>query len=192
MTHEQKLNLMRVLCRDIISCEKCSLHKTRTNTVPGSGSVMSDIVFVGEAPGKDEDEQGLPFVGRSGKLLTKVLEELGRSRKDVFILNVIKCRPPENRDPSSEEIKQCTPYLKKQLEIVKPKVIITLGKYASQNLLDTDAGIGMLRGQWHEYEGIPLMAVYHPAYILRNNSAMPKFKADIKKALERVNERKGE
>ena len=185
MKREEKVKLLKDLGREIIHCQKCPLHKNRNNAVPGAGNTMSKLALVGEAPGKDEDEQGLPFVGRSGKLLEKVLDKYGLTRKDVFILNIIKCRPPENRNPEEGEIEKCIDYLKKQLDIIQPKVIVSLGRYSAQTLLNTETRIGILREEWHEYERIVLKPTYHPAYILRNRSQMPKFERDIREAIQR-------
>lgn len=157
-------------------CKKCQIGTQRQNAVPGEGSDCARIVFVGEAPGADEDEQGRPFVGRAGKLLTKIITAMGLDREDVFICNILKCRPPGNRDPKTEEIQNCLGFLQKQLEIIEPEVIIALGAHAARTLLDTDETIGKLRGKFHEYhtspgkKAIKMMATYHPAYLLRSYS----------------------
>jgi len=156
----------------IKDCTKCSLSETRTNFVFGMGNPNSDIVFVGEAPGKNEDLQGKPFVGRGGKLLDKILLAIDLTRKDIYILNVLKCRPPENRDPNSNEIETCEPYLKKQLKIIKPKLIVALGRISAMTLLRTKESLTNLRNKIHKYEGIDLLVTYHPAALLRN----PNFK----------------
>ena len=153
---------------EICECQNCPLGKTRRNFVFGSGSAAVGIMFVGEAPGADEDRQGLPFVGKAGQLLTKIIEATGLRREEVYICNVLKCRPPGNRDPNPEEIASCEPYLKRQIEIVQPKIICTLGRISTQALLKTSAPMRALRGMLHEYEGIPLIATYHPAALLRN------------------------
>ena len=152
------------------TCEKCGLCTDRTQVVFGVGSPTAKLVFVGEAPGRDEDRQGEPFVGRAGQLLTRIIETMLKpwTRADVYICNVIKCRPPENRDPRPEEIWECEPYLLRQLELLQPAVIVTLGKFAAQTLLKDKTGMMRLRGTWREYHGIPLMPVVHPAYVLRN------------------------
>ncbi|HRE42112.1 MAG TPA: uracil-DNA glycosylase [Ignavibacteria bacterium] len=152
----------------ICNCKKCDLWKTRTNFVFGSGNKNADLVIVGEAPGAEEDKQGLPFVGRAGKLLTQILESINFKREEVFICNVLKSRPPENRNPSPEEIKQCEPYLVKQLELIKPKMLLCLGTFAAQTLLQTKEALGKLRGKFHTYKNIPLLVTYHPAALLRN------------------------
>ena len=153
----------------ICDCTRCSLGNTRQNFVFGSGDPEAGIMFIGEAPGADEDRQGQPFVGASGQLLTKIIEAMGMSREQVFICNVLKCRPPNNRDPQEEEIALCEPYLKRQIEIVRPKVICSLGRVATQALLKSSESMGRLRGRLHHYEGIPVIATYHPAALLRNS-----------------------
>lgn len=157
-------------------CQKCVLGQTRTNTVPGQGNLRARLVFIGEGPGADEDAQGLAFVGRAGKLLTDMITAMGLTRDEVFIANTVKCRPPENRDPRPEEIVSCWPYLKCQLELIAPQVIVALGAHAAKTLLRTDEPIGKLRGRFFEYkfsESLPpakLMPTYHPSYLLRNYS----------------------
>ncbi len=153
---------------EICECQNCPLGQTRGNFVFGSGSADAGIMFIGEAPGADEDRQGLPFVGKAGQLLTKIIEAMGLRREQVYICNVLKCRPPGNRDPNPEEITACEPYLKRQIEIVQPRIICTLGRISTQALLKTGAPMRSLRGMLHEYEGIPLIATYHPAALLRN------------------------
>ena len=152
----------------INTCLKCGLGKTRIKFVFGVGNPKADIVVVGEAPGADEDEQGEPFVGRAGQLLNKILESVQLKREEVFICNILKCRPPNNRDPQAEEIDCCEPYLWKQLEIIKPKIILCAGRIAGQSLLKTNASLTVLREKVHDYRGIPLMVTYHPAALLRN------------------------
>ena len=153
---------------EICECQICPLGQTRTNFVFGSGTADAGIMFIGEAPGADEDRQGVPFVGKAGQLLTKIIEAMGLSREQVYICNVLKCRPPGNRDPKPEEIAACEPYLKRQIEMVRPRIICTLGRISTQALLKTGAPMRSLRGTLHEYEGIPLIATYHPAALLRN------------------------
>lgn len=152
----------------IAGCSLCALSSTALNHVPGEGNPQARFVVVGEAPGQTEDELGRPFVGKSGDLLTKILEAIGFKREDVFICNVLKHRPPGNRNPSSDEIHACRPFLLRQLELLEPKVILCVGTFAAQTLLATDAPIGKLRGVVHRYHGIPLVATYHPAALLRN------------------------
>jgi uracil-DNA glycosylase len=149
-------------------CTKCALHQTRTNTVFGVGHPDADLVFVGEAPGADEDQRGEPFVGRAGQLLTKILQAIGFEREDVFIANVLKCRPPNNRDPLPDEVAHCEPYLWKQLEIIEPKIICALGRISAQTLLKTRDSLTHLRCKVHDYHGIPMVVTYHPAALLRN------------------------
>jgi uracil-DNA glycosylase family 4 len=151
-----------------LTCQSCQLCQGRTHVVFGSGHPDADIMFVGEAPGAEEDQQGLPFVGASGQLLTRMIEAIGFRRDDVFIANVIKCRPPNNRDPLPEEIAMCEPYLKQQIEMVQPAVICTLGRFAAQTLLNTTESMGRLRGRVFDYHGVKLVPTYHPAALLRN------------------------
>ncbi len=159
---------MGQIALEIASCQKCSLHKTRTQTVPGQGNAKRpEIMFIGEAPGADEDEQGLAFVGRAGQLVTKMIAAMGFQREEVFIANILKCRPPDNRAPTPEEMSTCIPYLKRQIAEVQPKVIVALGATAVLGLLNL-TGISELRGTWRKFEGIDLMPTYHPSYLLRN------------------------
>ncbi len=153
-------------------CTRCKLHRTRTNLVFGVGNPAAELVFIGEAPGANEDLQGEPFVGDAGQLLTKMIAAMGYRREDVYILNILKCRPPGNRNPEPDEIEACEPFLKKQLAALAPKVLVALGKFAAQWLTGKpDAAISALRGRWHRYQGIPVMPTYHPAYLLRTPSA---------------------
>jgi uracil-DNA glycosylase len=167
---------------DLGECTRCKLHSTRNKIVFGDGNPKAQLVFVGEGPGRDEDAQGLPFVGRAGKLLTQMIEAMGLQRKDVYICNVVKCRPPENRLPEPDEIKTCSPFLLRQLDAIAPKVIVCLGACAAQTLLETNRGISHFRGEWLEFRGTRLLATYHPAYLLRNPAA----KADVWKDLQKV------
>lgn len=166
---------------EICECMNCPLGATRNQFVFGSGSLEAGIMFVGEAPGADEDRAGLPFVGTAGQLLTKIIEAMGLSREEVYICNILKCRPPNNRDPQPEEIAQCEPYLKRQIELVQPSVLCTLGRFAAQTLLGSDLTMGCLRQGEHRYEGIPLVATYHPAALLRNPQWKRPTWEDIKK-----------
>jgi DNA polymerase len=153
----------------IQSCTRCTLAQTRTLAVPGVGDPHADWLFVGEAPGANEDRVGEPFVGDAGKLLDAMMLAIGLKRgENVFIANVLKSRPPGNRDPQPDEIAACLPYLERQIELIKPRLIVALGRFAAQNLLATDTPIGKLRGQVHQYRGVPLVVTYHPAYLLRN------------------------
>jgi uracil-DNA glycosylase family 4 len=169
------------------NCQRCKLNTTRKNIVFGTGNSKPDLVFVGEGPGADEDEQGKPFVGRAGQLLTKMIEAMGIKREDVYITNVVKCRPPENRNPEPEEISSCSPFLENQLKVLKPKVICTLGTFASQTLLKTEEKISKLRGRFHPYQGMLLMPTFHPAYLLRNPAEKKSSWEDIQKIMKELN-----
>lgn len=168
---------------DLGECTRCKLHKTRNKIVFGDGNPKAELVFVGEGPGHDEDVQGLPFVGRAGKLLTQMIEAMGLQRSDVYICNVVKCRPPENRLPEKDEVAQCSPFLLRQLDAIHPKVVVCLGACAAQTLLETTRGISNFRGQWLEFRGLKLMATYHPAYLLRNPSAKSEVWKDLQKVM---------
>ena len=168
---------------DLGECTRCKLNKHRHTIVFGDGNPKAELVFIGEGPGADEDAQGLPFVGRAGKLLTQMIEAMGLLRKDVYICNVVKCRPPENRQPEDDEISTCSPFLLRQLEVISPKVIVCLGAVAAKTLLQTNRGISHFRGQWLEYRGSKLMATYHPAYLLRNPNAKPEVWKDLQKVM---------
>ncbi|MFA7254820.1 MAG: uracil-DNA glycosylase [Candidatus Omnitrophota bacterium] len=173
---------------EVLKCKLCAeLAKTRNKVVFGDGHLQAQLVFVGEAPGADEDEQGLPFVGRAGQLLTKIIEAMGMTRDQVFICNVLKCRPPHNRPPAPAEVAHCRPFLKRQLEIIKPKVIVALGNHAVKALLQTEQGISQLRGTFQQYEGIPVMCTYHPAYLLRSPGEKRKVWEDMKKVIKFLN-----
>jgi DNA polymerase len=158
------------IAKHVASCTRCPLYSTALNPVPGEGNPNADFMCVGEAPGATEDETGRPFIGAAGQLLTKIPEAIGLKREDVFIVNVLKHRPPGNRNPAPNEVIACSPYLIRQIELVKPKVILALGTFAAQTLLDTKTPIGKLRGQVHQYHGVPLVVTYHPAALLRNPS----------------------
>jgi uracil-DNA glycosylase len=164
------------------NCTRCKLHLARKNIVFGVGDRQAQLVFVGEGPGRDEDEQGEPFVGRAGKLLTSMIEAMGLRRQDVYICNVVKCRPPENRLPEKDEISTCSPYLLRQLGVIAPKVICALGSCSAQTMLQTTQGISKFRGEWFDYHGAKLMATYHPAYLLRN----PPAKSEVWKDLQKI------
>ena len=152
----------------VSGCVKCGLHKTRTQTVFGVGDENADWMLIGEAPGAEEDRLGDPFVGQAGKLLDNMLAAIGLSRRaNVYIANVLKCRPPGNRNPTPEEVAQCSPHLLQQIELIKPKLIVAMGRFAAQTLLETSASISSLRGRVHRYAGLPLIVTYHPAYLLR-------------------------
>jgi len=168
---------------DLGECTRCKLHMTRNKIVFGDGNPKAKLVFVGEGPGHDEDMQGLPFVGRAGRLLTQMIEAMGLQRKDVYICNVVKCRPPENRAPEKDEVAECSPFLLRQIDAIAPKVIVCLGAIAAQTLLETNRGISQFRGQWLEFRGRKLMATYHPAYLLRNPSAKGEVWKDLQKVM---------
>lgn len=153
---------------EALGCTKCDLCETRTQVVWGSGTPKTGLMIVGEAPGYHEDQQGEAFVGRAGKLLTKILEAIGFGRDEVFVTNVLKCRPPNNADPLPHQVESCEPYLKRQIELIDPAVIMTVGRHAARTLLGVDASMGAMRGQAYRYEGVPLVATYHPAALLRN------------------------
>jgi uracil-DNA glycosylase family 4 len=167
---------------DLGECTRCRLHKARTKLVFGVGNPKAELVFVGEGPGHDEDIQGEPFVGRAGKLLTQMIEAMSLRREDVYICNVVKCRPPENRLPDKDEIAVCSPFLLRQLAAIQPKVICCLGACSAQTLLATTQGISRFRGEWFDFRGSKLIATYHPAYLLRN----PPAKSEVWKDLQKV------
>ena len=159
---------MNSLAGKVSECERCSLSKSRTNTVFGAGDPRAGVVFVGEAPGREEDLSGLPFVGRAGKLLEKILDAIEFTREEVYIANILKCRPPDNRDPREDEVAACEPFLQKQLELMQPEVICALGRVAAQTLLRTKSSLSKMRGKIHYYNRVKLIATYHPAALLRN------------------------
>ena len=190
-------DLTGALCQiseKINQCRACNLGSSRTNAVPGAGSPDARLVFVGEAPGADEDAQGLPFIGRAGKLLGDIIAAMGLKREDVFICNILKCRPPGNRDPKPEEIMSCLPFLRRQLEIIDPEIIVALGAHAAKTLLETNESIGRLRGEFRQYcsgpgaKPVKFMATYHPAYLLRNYSPDNRRKVweDMKKVMSEM------
>src|SRR4051812_29032377 len=171
---------------EIGECTRCKLHKGRHNIVFGVGDPRARLMFVGEAPGEDEDLQGFPFVGKAGQLLTKMIEAMGLKRDDVYICNTVKCRPPNNRNPEPDELLACEPFLKGQLASVKPTAIVTLGKFAAQALLRDATPISRLRGQWREYEGIPVMPTFHPAYLLRSPQEKGKVWDDLQQVMKKL------
>lgn len=170
-----------LLKKRVYNCSGCPLHRTRNNVVFGDGTLDAKLVFVGEAPGYEEDMQGLPFVGRAGKLLTKMIEAIGLSRDKVYICNVLKCRPPNNRSPLPEEVNACKGYLLKQIELISPKVICSLGRYAAAALLNTDDPISKIRGKEIDFNGVVLIPTFHPAYLLRNPAGKRDAWEDLKK-----------
>jgi uracil-DNA glycosylase len=186
---EERLRILKE--EEIGDCQNCKLHRSRTNLVFGVGNPRADLVFVGEGPGADEDRQGVPFVGRAGQLLTKMIEAMGFSRDDVYICNVVKCRPPNNRDPESDEVEACSTFLKEQLSVIQPKVIVGLGRFACHTLLETNTPITRLRGQWATYSGvegknISLMPTFHPAYLLRSPERKREAWSDLKEVMKRL------
>lgn len=180
------------LAVQIDACSACPLRVNRTKSVPGTGNPnFPDILFIGEAPGADEDLQGLPFVGRAGQFLTKMIEAMGYTRDQVFIANICKCRPPGNRTPMPEEMQTCLPFLKKQIEVIRPKTIVLLGATAARAILETQAGITRLRGEWTSYNGIPVMPTYHPSYVIRFDTMQDETKSrsvklEVWRALKKV------
>jgi DNA polymerase len=162
-------------------CRRCKLHSYRTQIVFGTGNPQAKLAFVGEAPGREEDLQGEPFVGQAGQLLTKIIQAIHLTREEVYIANIIKCRPPENRNPESDEIAACEPFLIKQLQVIRPRLICALGTFAAQTLLQSEEKISSLRGKFHQYQGIPLMPTYHPAFLLRNPGRKREVWEDMKK-----------
>lgn len=179
-------DLLRGLESEVRSCRSCPLGHSRRNAVFGSGDPGADLLFVGEAPGAEEDLRGLPFVGKAGELLTRIIQAIGLRRDEVYIANILKCRPPKNRDPSPEEILSCSPYLWSQVETIRPRVIVALGAFAARTLLETDEGISRLRGRFLDVKGHPVMPTYHPAYLLRNPSAKRSVWEDLKKVRDRL------
>ena len=165
---QQRQRALQEIRDRIGDCQRCKLHKNRTHLVFGIGNPMADLVFIGEAPGEDEDLQGEPFVGKAGQLLNKMIQAMGFKREQVYIANIVKCRPPNNRNPEPDEIASCEPFLMDQLGAIRPSVVCTLGNFASQTLLRTRVKISQLRGQFHDYQGVKVMPTFHPAYLLRN------------------------
>lgn len=180
------LRTLEEIAARIADCRRCGLHATRTRTVPGVGRLNPDVLFVGEAPGADEDARGLPFVGRAGQLLTRMIEAMGYRREDVFIANILKCRPPGNRTPLPEEMALCLPYLRAQIALIRPKTIVALGSVAAQGLLQTTAKISQLRTCWHAFDGIPLKPTFHPSYLLRNPAAKREAWVDLQAVLQHL------
>lgn len=182
------METLDTLREDLGDCQRCGLAAGRIKIVFGSGSPTADLMFVGEAPGRDEDQQGEPFVGRAGKLLTKIIEAIDLRREDVYIANILKCRPPNNRDPQPDEVAACSPFLFRQIEVIKPKVVVALGAYAARTLLDTEMAISKLRGRFHDYRGTQLMPTYHPSYLLRNPGAKRPVWEDMQLVRDLLNE----
>jgi DNA polymerase len=178
---EDNQSLLDKVVEEMGDCKRCKLHPLRKNIVFGVGNSNARLMFVGEAPGAEEDEQGMPFVGKAGQLLTKIIEAIDLKRSDVYIANIIKCRPSSNRTPDEDEITTCIPFLKKQIEIIDPEIVCTLGNIATRSLLDTDMGITQLRGRFHERSGLKVMPTYHPSYLLRDPSKKRETWEDMKK-----------
>ena len=177
----------RQLEQAVSTCSKCELHQTRTQTVFGVGNKNAGLLIIGEAPGRDEDLQGEPFVGRAGQLLNAMLAAIGLRRDQVFIANILKCRPPNNRDPRPEEAGACNSWLQQQIDLIQPDVILALGRIAAHHLLNTDRSLGALRGKRHQYAGIPLIVSYHPAYLLRQPIEKRKSWQDLKSVISLLN-----
>jgi uracil-DNA glycosylase family 4 len=173
---------------DIGNCTRCKLHAGRTNLVFGVGNPEADLMFVGEGPGADEDEQGIPFVGRAGQLLTQIINAMGYGRDDVYIANVVKCRPPGNRNPEPDEIAQCEPFLLRQIDAIRPRVIVALGKFAAQTLLRSADPISRLRGRFHAFRDAQVMPTFHPSYLLRTPSAKREVWDDMKQVMALLKE----
>ena len=183
ITGSDELSQLALLAKP---CTRCQLAKWRTQVVFGTGNASADLMFVGEAPGRDEDLQGEPFVGRAGQLLTDIIKAMKLTRDDVYIANVIKCRPPENRNPEPEELDACRPYIRRQVELIRPRVIVTLGRFALQSLTEKGYAISSVRGQWLEYNGIKVMPTFHPAYLLRTPAAKRDVWSDMKKVMSEL------
>jgi uracil-DNA glycosylase len=184
---EGQAQTLEAIREEIGDCTRCKLHTGRKNIVFGEGNPKAVIIFVGEGPGFEEDQQGRPFVGEAGQLLTDIVEKgMKIKRAEVYICNIVKCRPPGNRNPEPDEVESCIGFVKKQIKTINPKVIVTLGNVPTQNLLGTKQGITKIRGTWQAYEGIPLMPTFHPAYLLRSPGEKGKVWADIKLVLEKL------
>ena len=193
LTHSYsgEVSTLEQLRDDIGDCRRCKLHSGRTHVVFGTGNPNAKLMFVGEGPGRDEDLKGEPFVGRAGQLLTDIITKgMGLTREDVYIANVVKCRPPQNRNPEPDEVASCEPFLKKQIELIRPEIIVALGKFAVQALLQSKVPITRLRGNWHTYMGIKLMPTFHPAYLLRNPADKKLVWEDIKKVMKEMQSEK--
>lgn len=185
-TSEQKRVALKKLREEIGDCQRCKLSKGRKNIVFGEGNVDARIMFIGEGPGEDEDIQGRPFIGKAGVLLTSLITKMGFKREDVYIGNIVKCRPPFNRDPEDDEINTCLPFVKKQAEVICPKVIVSLGRISAQTLVGSKIPISRLRGHFYQHDNIPLMPTFHPAYLLRNPKDKWLVWEDVQKVLERL------
>ena len=173
--------------KELGDCKRCKLHRARRTIVFGEGNESAKLMFIGEAPGYDEDVQGRPFVGRAGQLLTKIIQSINIQREEVYIANIIKCRPPQNRNPEPDEIQSCNPFLMKQIRAIQPKIICALGTFSAQTLLQTDVKISALRGKFYDFEGIKVIPTYHPAFLLRNPERKKEVWEDMKKIAEWLN-----
>lgn len=181
---------LTALREEIGDCQRCKLSKQRKNIVFGEGNPKASLMFIGEAPGSEEDIQGRPFVGEAGQILNRLINKMGFKREEVYIANIVKCRPPSNRDPEEDEIRTCFPFLKRQIEIISPSIIVSLGRISAWTLLRTKIPITRLRGRFYEYEGIPLMPTFHPAYLLRNPKNKWLVWSDMQQVIERLKARK--
>jgi DNA polymerase len=181
-----KAQALAAIRADLGDCTRCKLHAGRTKLVFGVGSPEARLMFVGEGPGADEDEQGIPFVGKAGQLLTQIIKAMGFERDEVYIANVVKCRPPGNRNPEPDEIEQCEPFLVRQIETIGPEVIVALGKFAAQTLLRSATPITRLRGEFHRFGRVDVMPTFHPSYLLRNPTAKREVWEDMKKVMARL------
>jgi DNA polymerase len=180
---------LKAIAQEVAACKKCVLHAKRRQTVPGQGNFHPDILFIGEGPGEDEDKQGLAFIGRAGQLLTRLITRMGYTRDEVFIANIVKCRPPNNRKPLPEEMNMCRPYLERQIAVLKPKTIVILGASSLEGLIQPKTPgitISRVRGKWLEYQGIPVMPTFHPSYLLRNPPAMWDVWSDMQLVLKHL------
>ncbi|HDH11484.1 MAG TPA: uracil-DNA glycosylase [Nitrospirae bacterium] len=184
-----KEDALKNLRKEIGDCHRCKLSENRKNIVFGEGNPDAELMFIGEGPGRDEDIQARPFVGNAGKLLAKMILKMGFKQEDVYIANIVKCRPPFNREPGEDEITTCLPYVEKQIEIINPKVIVSLGKIAAQSLLRSKVPISKLRGSFHDFQNIPVMPTFHPAYLLRNPKEKWLTWDDMQKVLEKLKKR---
>jgi uracil-DNA glycosylase family 4 len=185
---EDRAAALATLRESLINCQRCPLSAQRSSVVFGQGPAHAKLMFVGEAPGRDEDLQGQPFVGESGRLLTKMIVAMGLQRSEVYIANIVKCRPPRNRDPEPLEVATCQPFLRQQIALIAPQVLVGLGRYAVQTLLKTAARIGTLRGTWQTYAGIDLMPTFHPAYLLRNPADKKLVWSDLQQVMRKLAE----
>ena len=185
-TRSQVLTLEEVR-NELGDCKRCKLHQTRRTIVFGEGNEKATLMFIGEGPGYDEDVQGRPFVGRAGQLLTKIIQSINLQREEVYIANIIKCRPPQNRNPEPDEIQSCNPFLRKQIQVIQPKIICALGTFSAQTLLKTETKITALRGKFYDLEGIKVIPTYHPAFLLRNPDKKREVWEDMKKIAEWIN-----